>query len=508
MSMEIKLLEIADSMMGVYSESIPAQSPYPVANKNNLAAVDLGWELTLKVLVHCFDTDCSGTFDESEIALLLKCVGKSISERVLLYFFPDVILDSSSLEQVTGYLLPRISWRKTISAGSMLAKRDVFISTKSFRYASKLLLISLCRQAAHEKSVQAYKLAKTGILVDMNEAKYAREVSQGLLMRTQMLAMRQVYQFIPTMYGEIRLITARKRLQRSWVEVQNMDYSRSSVIKYAFLVHAIADVSSPLFPPKMLSTEFPHLIRYLVTERQWIVNEDCRKKIASFSKCYRDSEARWIDINEASEFLEQAFAVKEKGFFFKKLTFNAEDATRRMLSIARQQAVLIAIDYPDKQVHDTNFRCFILGMTMLMRLKKYDRKAKYSTAPIDWTKVPHDAMLVYLLSQGFTNDDLIDSCADLYDLKSDFYQAGDAIRDDVLVNPNTLLKMATSEIFSQLSILSSLHRMGRFVGGRMKFRLYKKIVRILLLHREEVNFLGRMFLDEIIIGVSHCSLDV
>mmetsp|Transcript_13010 Transcript_13010/g.21267 ORF Transcript_13010/g.21267 Transcript_13010/m.21267 type:complete len:1697 (+) Transcript_13010:169-5259(+) len=506
MSTEIKLLNIAQKMIGVYSESIPAKSSYPVKHKKNISAVDLGWELTLKVLVHCFDTDCSGTFDESEINLLLKCVKKSISERVLLYFFPDVILDSSSLTQVTSYLLPRINWVKSISAGSMFAKRDVSISTKSFRYASKLLLISLARQSAREKSIQAYKLAKTGILEDLNEAKYGREVSQGLIMRTQMLAMRQVDKFLTTIFGEFRRRTALKRLQHYWKDVMEAKYSRSSVIKYAFLVHAISDVDvSPLFPPKLLNSEFPHLIRYLVTEFHWIVNEGSRQKIAAFSKCYSDKDARWIDINEATEFLEEAFKIKKKGCL--KLPFKEDDATKRMLSIARQQALLIAIDYPDKQVHDTNFRCFILGMDMLMRLKKYDKKAKYSNAPIDWNKVPHDAMLIYLLAQGFTYDDLIDSCPNLFNLKSTFYQATDTIRDDDFVNPTELSKIGTEEVFSKLSFLSSLHRMARYVGGRVKFMFYKKIVRILLLHREEVNYLGRMFLDEIIIGVSHCSLE-
>jgi hypothetical protein len=144
---------------------------------------------------------------------------------------------------------------------------------------------------------------------------------------------------------------------------------------------------------------------------------------------------------------------------------------------------------------------------MLMRLKKFDRKAKYSTAPIDWSRVPRDAMMIFLLSQGFTYEDLIDSCPNVFDMKSSFYQATDTIRDDDLVNPDDLLKIATSEVFSQLSIWSSMHRMARFAGGRLKFMFYKKIVRILLLHREEVNYLGRMFLDEIIIGVSHCSLE-
>ena len=505
MSMEIKLLNIASKLIGVYSESIPAKSKYPAKFKKDLTAVDLGWELTLKVLVHCFDTDCSGTFDESEIDLLLKCVKKPLKEKVLLYYFPDVILDSSSLSQVTSYLLPRINWNKSISAGSVFAKRDVSISTRSFSYASKLLLISLSRQTAREKSIQAYKLAKTGILVDLNEAKYGREVSQGLIMRTQMLAMRQVYQFLPTLYGRIRLQAAKKRLRIKWKDVKEDDFSRSSLIKYAFMVHAISDSNSSVFPPKLLNTEFPHLIRYLVTEWKWIVNEDYRKQIASFSKCYGASDARWIDIYEATEFLDKAFKVKKT--FFKKLSFKEDDGEKRMLSIARQQAVLIGIDYPDKQVHDTNFRCFILGIEMFMRLKKYDRKAKYSKAPIDWTRVPNDAMLIYLLAQGFTFDDLIDACPDLYNLSCDFYQASDTIRDDEFVNPNEMLKLATAKVFSNLNIWSSMYRMARYLGGGVKFLFYKKIVRILLSHREEVNFLGRMFLDEIIIGVSHCSLE-
>ena len=138
----------------------------------------------------------------------------------------------------------------------------------------------------------------------------------------------------------------------------------------------------------------------------------------------------------------------------------------------------------------------------------------YSSSSISWNAVPKEAMLVYLLSHGFSMHDLIHpslvvgGVQNKYVVQSSrgpFYQADDAIRSVDIVNPRSLLEEAVSEIFPMLGCVSSVDRLCRYMGGVGNFLLYKKIVVLLTCHRDEVNFVGRMFLDEIIVGISHCN---
>jgi hypothetical protein len=73
-------------------------------NKDNIIEADdedkLCWDMALEVLIYSFDTDCSGTFDEGEVRLLLECSKCKLSERKILLNFPEVKLDSSTLTLV------------------------------------------------------------------------------------------------------------------------------------------------------------------------------------------------------------------------------------------------------------------------------------------------------------------------------------------------------------------------------------------------------------------------
>jgi hypothetical protein len=511
---EIQLLKLAQSVIYAYGEAIPSSLPYPRKKKDDAASEEiadgnLGYMQCLSVVVHCFDTDCSGSFDESEVTLLLNCVRNAISERKRLYYFPDVILDSSSLPQVLEYLLSRVHWGRAVWSETFRFRKDVLISTKPFFYSSALLLISLSRQCAREKSDQAARLTKTGVLTGDDEGD-AKAISEGLLMRTQLLAMRQVELFLCNPYGRIRKYAVWRTLKNRWEEVEEDGYSRISLIRYAFHIHKIDSGDTLPHPNRMLNSELPHLVRFVATRFRWTLKESECAAVSQMSNCTQESEARWILLDEAIEIIDNSFEpLPPPGGGLFGLKCLKSDARLRMLSMARQQAFLIAIDYPEKDVKETNYRCFIIGLFLLLKFKDHDKN--YSDAPINWQLVPNEAMLMYLLSQGFTFADLIDpKCIEGAAHRSSagpFYQSQDSIRFDDLVNPEEVRASAVAEIFSQLSCGASMDRLARHAGGVTKFYLYKKIVTVLTLHRDEVSYLGRMYLDEIITGISHCTFE-
>lgn len=507
---EIQLLKLAQSMICAFGESIPVTVSFPQKKEGvELNDINLGYLQCLSVIVHCFDTDCSGSFDESEVTLLLNCLRNAVSERKRLYFFPDVVLNSASLPQLLDFLLTRVRWGRALWSEKFRFRKDILISTKPFFYSSALLLISLSRQCARERSDQAARLTKTGVLTGHDED-VTKEISEGLLMRTQLLAMRQVDLFLRTPYGRIRKYASWRSLTNHWEVVKQDGYSRISLIRYAFQIHKIDSGDRLPHPNRMLNTELPHLVRFIATRFKWKLKDSECSALSRMSNCTHESEARWILVDEAIEIIDNAFepSTAVKGGLFGTNCFKS-DARLRLLSMARQQAFLIAIDYPEKDVKETNYRCFIIGLFLLLKFKDHDKN--YSDVSINWHSVPREAMLIYLLSQGFTFEDLIDPmCIEggVHELSSPpFYQSQDTIRLDDLVDPDEVLACAMAELFTGMSCGTSMNRLVRYASGITMFYLYKKIATVLLLHRDEVNYLGRMYLDEIITGISHCTFE-
>eukprot|EP00602_Paraphysomonas_sp_CaronLab_P007371 CAMPEP_0185036552 /NCGR_PEP_ID=MMETSP1103-20130426/29692_1 /TAXON_ID=36769 /ORGANISM="Paraphysomonas bandaiensis, Strain Caron Lab Isolate" /LENGTH=212 /DNA_ID=CAMNT_0027574127 /DNA_START=771 /DNA_END=1405 /DNA_ORIENTATION=- len=207
------------------------------------------------------------------------------------------------------------------------------------------------------------------------------------------------------------------------------------------------------------------------------IKSGAAKTLAALSQCKSESDARWISLDEAIGILDRSCEPSETidrsaAMPFLGIGFAKTDAQCRMMSLARQQALLIAIDYPEKDVKETNYRCFILGLYTLKNVMK--RKLMYSSSSISWNAVPKEAMLVYLLSHGFSMHDLIHpslvvgGVQNKYVVQSSrgpFYQADDAIRSVDIVNPRSLLEEAVSEIFPMLGCVSSVDRLCRYMGG-------------------------------------------
>lgn len=517
--MEILLMKIAKEMISTYGEIIPITSsfprtqhhphphphppsthPQPLPSTENEQA----FKHCLSLLINCFDTDCSGTFDESEITLLLKCVQCPLPEKKILFYFPDVILDSCSLSQVISYLLPRVKWSRAWIKNFHIFK-DLEISTRSFVVSSSLLLISSARQSAREKSDQAAELINTGILLNNENNNNDKEITttpitEGLLVRCQLLAMRQVTEFLKTPYGYIRQLAIQRELLGLWEHVVTDKFSKVSLIRYLFSIFQIDGTGYTSYPYRLLNSELPHIIRFAAVRYHWTLKPNTCQTLATLYKFTEETDARWIMFDELLNLLDSVFDNSTQQLpsrFIKKYILS--DSQKRMESIARQQAILIAINYPDKNVKETNYRCFILGLLRCVELLK-SSQFHSEDHQVDWENIPFEGMLLYLLAQGFTYHDLLNT-------KSPFYQSEDIIDYTHHVNPEELLSCAMNEIFSQLDCKNSMYRIGRYLVGFQYFHLYSKIVRLIQYHQQEINIFGRMFLNEIMTGVSHCTFD-
>jgi hypothetical protein len=537
LSMEILLMKIAQETISSFGEIIPSSSPLPSATAPTGAALSsppvaenlTAFSQCLSVLIHCFDTDCSGTFDESEITLLLKCVQCSLPEKWILFYFPDVVQDSSSLAQVVSHLLPRVGWGRALVSRQWRFQKDIQISTKSFLTSSSLLLISSARQVARDKANQAAELVNSGILLATgDEAEVGegaggggaggggRVVSEGLLVRCQLLAMRQTTEYLKTPFGHIRKLSLQRDLHQlwNWIVIPEQS-SKISVIRYIFHIFQLdsfgdatshqTSVPSSL-PSRLLNSELPHIIHFVSLRFHWKLKDNSCATLSSLFKFTEESDARWIFFEEFVEILETSFEHTQQPHSSLTSSLKSSllsDAQIRMESLSRQQALLIAIDFPDKNVKETNYRCFILGIYRCLEMINSSSSSSSSSAeleePIDWECVPYEAILLYLLAQGFTFEDLVS--------KKHFYQAEDVIDYEHTVNPEELLSQAMQEIFSQLSCSSSMYRLGRYLVGFQYFSAYSQLVRLMQHHRAEINAFGRMFLNEMITGVSHCSFE-
>ena len=312
--------------------------------------------------------------------------------------------------------------------------------------------------------------------------------------------MRQTIEFLKTPFGKIRQVCIQNELKLLFLQVIEDNFSRTSIVHYVFGIHQLDGTGHTSYPFRILNSELPYIIRFLSLRFKWKLKENTCQSITLLFKFTEESDARWIMFDEIMEIIDTMFIIQPTPpiQLTKYISKNIQkDSQSRMLSIARQQAVLISIKYPDKDVKETNYRCFILGLSKCVELLKLSEF--YSSNTIDWRNVPFESILIYLLAQGFTYEDLSSI--------KDFYQSEDIIDYGHLVNPDNILAAAMDEVFSELSCLSSMYRMIRFAGGFHYLYMYEKYVRTLIYHQNEINTFGRMFLNEILSGVSHCSFE-
>jgi hypothetical protein len=207
-------------------------------------------------------------------------------------------------------------------------------------------------------------------------------------------------------------------------------------LKYCFYLHCEPQQFHPTEFPRMLTTEIPHVIRF-IRDRQphWILSPDATIPIIRMMRKSLSAEGVfWLTWDQFSSFVVPLFSpdkIKKQNqrnvsyiAFHKKdvsissstdtLTSSAaitldyshlqEDGIVRLYSRARQQAVLIALNVQDVTVPETNYRCMLLGL--------YDTAKQllpeiFSRVPLKKEdQIPRELVPIYMLSQGYCCRDL------------------------------------------------------------------------------------------------------
>ncbi len=518
LGVERELLRMAQVTINVYASSIGytnMTSTNCLEDSNSI--LDYGKSLCLRVLVNCFDTDCSGTFDEGEVTLLLRCLKNALSEKEILYHFPSIVAtNSASGESIVSFLMNSIH----LKVGGICFERVKYFNTRSFYYSSALLLISLARQAARDRATQASELTTTGILIKEDQdqkIKISTVMSNinGLLTRSQLLAMRQVHMFRQSHFGRLRESLTRTRLEILFENVISDAGSNVSILTYAFHLHKISPTSSlenSSEDHKILNTEVPHLLSYLKSIFHWHIHDSHGRVIMNLLKVdNRESVVSWLSLEDILEIFGKFVDLSSCENLKKEM--NKSDAEFRMLSVARQEACVIALDLPDKCVKETNYRCFVLGLELFMKVKI--PKKDVTTAFVNWNSIPEVALQIYLLSQGFGYNDLVNLTLEVERLRKLSIDVENnlscfELTTDVsfkLINPSVKLEEIMTDLFTKYNCSQTISWLWRYAVNGALFFLYKKIVKILLFQKEEVNYVGRVFLNEIMIGISHSSFE-
>jgi len=458
---------------------------------------EVGWALALSVLIYAFDTDCSGSFDEGETKLLLNCAYVGLSERRVLYYFPEVRLDSAYLDKLVDYLAPKVGWRRGW-LHRLGSKGRLYISKKSSWESSVMMLVSLSRQIAREKAVQATQLTKTGVLEEDDDEKN----DDALMMRTQIFAMRQVHMFLQTTFGKLK-IKATARLVRTWWknEVAASNYSRQGLFAYAFQLHCEWK--------GLLITELPHLIRYLCMYFGFITTARVAEAATLLSKVKEKDDLYWLSREEVLALIDPMFEQMKGNHTLLKAklyctTFVGRDAVLNMNARARQQSILIALNFEGILVGESNYRCSALGLVQVV--KEYVRTASWGIfrskpkIKMNWKQPPREATTLLLLSRGYFLEDLTLGDIPLY--SEVMHKEGGLAADRVSVRD--CLNTANNVTSEHHTKLQKATRWAKFFFGLPRYVEYCRVAKVISLQGKDVNKAGGDFLRELLTGQSHC----
>ena len=513
------LMGATDSIIKAYGFLIPPSALYPWthdakqqkrgAGEGHEGQVEhsKGWDLALAVLVYLFDTDCSGTFDEGEVRLLLRCAKCGLSERQVLYHFPEVRLDSATLKDVVKYLVRKIGWRRGL-LGRLGSRGGVYLNKTNSWITASMLLISLSRQMAREKAEQATQLAKKGELIEEDDDKN----DDALMMRSQMLAMRQVALFLSTSQGKIQLGLTRDRV-RFWFneDCWKAGFTRRGLLQYAYLLHAErpADLRS-----SMLVTELPHLLGYLVSSLGFRTKESVASLAEKMAQVKTKQDVVWLSRLEVLDAMESVLddeapktATRGQramvGARVAASRSTRSDAVVNMQSRARQQAVLIALEFEGIFVAESNYRCSILGLNDVLRAKRQVQGPRRSELLMQWQRVPKEATPFLLLSRGYLVRDLF--IGDIPKYAEVAHKQGGIAMEKVDVTECIRVTREATEVLH--NNIDGAYRWARWLAGIPRYLEYRRIAKAVVLQRREITEAGAVYLREILTGQSSCVRD-
>ena len=522
LSVESLVAKASKEILSAYGWCIPHSAPIPQAITRRKSAdgahgsdlVEISWQLSLKPLLLGFDTDCSGSFDEDEVKLLLRCVGKGLEEKKLLLAFPEVRNGTVSLEKLISYLTYSVHWERGGSRWQSFiddirgAKRNrgaIRVRTQNDWISSSMLLISLSRQTAKELSLAATTLTQKGQLSESDDSAN----QQGLMMRCQILAMRQVRLMIHTPLGIIQRLAVNKRVKEIWSEVlDEFESHRISVIKYAYRIHAER--------LGLLVTEIPHLIAYLIEGWNFQATERISTVIKILGSVKKKRNLKWfsekdilhmlspevlVEVNEPTATVQQRRVLENRVKWRKRY-----DAKLSILSKARQQAVAIAMKLRAVRVPETNYRCYVLGLHSLIRDKA--RVAKWGIirmnrddSLVSWESIPKELISLLLVSKVCSLDQLLHRSLEEY-VALDSAEIG--LLNMELVNVDEAINVAKELNTSKYKFIQTSKSLYQKLTRYNDYIYYKRAVKAMLLYRAEIESYGGLFLNEILTGTSHC----
>jgi len=499
------------SVLGGGASGAKAKAKAEAGDSDSPRRHEVGWDLTLAVLVYAFDTDCSGTFDEGEVRLLLRCAFCGLPDRKILYRFPEVRTGSTTLEEVVKYLSPRVGWRRGV-LHRLGFKGRVFVSKTASIVASAMLLVSLSRQLAREKAEQATALARSGDLMEEEDEKN----DDALMMRSQMFAMRQVRLFYSTTsQGKIQFKLNRKRVKHWWYQdVWKSGFSREGLLSYAFLLHAERGAYG-----EILITELPHLVSTLVARLHFKTTAKIAELAERMGTVKTKADVVWLKRDDVFAMLKpmlqrggpmdspspasRAARLAPRIMASRSLK---SDVLLHMTARARQQAVLVALGFEGIFVAETNYRCSVLGLRDVLAAKSSPSPSTSTSTStstgvtMNWDHVPKEATPYLLLSSGYTIDDLyigdIPAFAEL-----DHRQGGLALER---VDVKQCLRVAREQTEVVHSTLQGAFRWARWLAGFPRYLEYRRIAKVVALQRKQLDEAGAVYLREILKGQSHC----
>jgi len=479
---------------------------------------EVGWALALSILVYAYDTDCSGTFDEGEVKLLLSNSLCGLHERKVLMNFPEVKDESATLHTMVNYLAMKVNWGRG-KLWRLGYRGGTFILTKPSLNAAASMLISLSRQYARAKAEEAAELARTGKMKEEDDAKN----DDALMMRAQMLAMRQVDLYFKTIQGRFKYRETKKKVRYWWNEdCWRTSFSREGLFSYAYQVHAEWK--------GVLITELPHLIRFCVVYLRFYTTSYVSEIAKMIAEVRTKDDVYWLSRDDVIDLLDKALAGTASRFnkFIQTPQIllhrmcqwtSGRDATLNMYSKARQQAVLISLQFEGILVADSNYRCSVLGLHDVMHHISQTSswglwKPKIKHKNLTWKKAPREATMFLLLSKGYSMDDLlkggVDNWCEVEHLDGGL--AADVVDvRDCLAQTNTEVSRTFRSggfIGTVIGLMQSGKRWLNYgtqaTGGLVHYFNYKRVGKALMTEGKQVNKEGAKYLREIISGQSHC----
>ena len=523
----------------------------------------------LEMVVSVFDTDCTADLDEIEVRMLLQCLRCRMSEKAFRHVFADNddIIRGITVRRLLNHLRERVHWRREDVMGLLTGHsgRELSIAKIANIQCAAGILVSLQRQLAHKRALQTVRLSKTGKIAVLRQS-HVGSSDQTLLVRSQLFAMRQVHMFLCTTQGRIKfqhvLLDVKFSWQRDVISALPNVYISSSgatFLNYAFSIHLEAD--------GVLVTELPHVVKFLVKRCKLVPTRRIEELSQLFCEIRGVDDIRTLSQAEFSSLLAPLFLKPDKAYvnsFMSRIGLARQlrrDAKLRMLSCARQQAVMIAMEFPVVEVSETNYRCSVLGMHRFISesfgwslkppkgsvrnlfkfplhfktKKKESALPELSTPPADAPLaetqsvssvpppsvalstsaasassapliagphcVPKEAVALHLLSQGYTVRDL--SHTGLSEFVNVDHLEGYIPLD--LVD----LHVATNAARDEIAKIDSY--VGAFKRFQRKLKVYNKyhtemvrVTRALVKYPAVVDKRGALFLKEILTGVSHC----